>query len=204
MLMSTSYGNRTAPVLRGNWILERITSTPPAAPPPGVEALKENQPGQKPMSVRERLEMHRQKPSCNACHGVMDPLGFALENFDAIGTWRDKDREAGTVIDASSVLAGGTPINGPDQLRNALAARPDQFAQALTEKLLVFALGRTVEYSDMPRIRAIVKQAAKQDFRFSALIAGIVASEQFQKAVVAPEKPAAKPTLATHNQTPVH
>jgi mono/diheme cytochrome c family protein len=203
MLMSTSYGNRTAPVLRGNWILERITGTPPAAPPPGVEALKENQPGQKAMSVRERLEMHRQKPSCNACHGVMDPLGFALENFDAIGTWRAKDREAGTVIDSTSVLAGGTPIKGPDELRNALAARPDQFAQALTEKLMIFALGRTVEFTDMPSIRAIVRDAAKQDYHFSALISGIVRSEQFQKAMVAPDKPADKAKLA-QVLSPVH
>ncbi len=203
MLMSTSYGNRTAPVLRGNWILERITATPPAAPPPGVEALKENQPGERPMSVRERLEQHRAKPSCNACHGVMDPLGFALENFDAIGSWRGKDREAGTVIDASSVLAGGHPINGPDELRAALASRPDQFAQALTEKLMIFALGRTVEYQDMPRIRAIVRDAARQDYRFSALVAGIVGSDQFQKAMVAPEKPAQSASLA-QPASPVH
>ena len=153
------------------------------------------------MSVRERLEMHRQKASCNACHGVMDPLGFALENFDAIGTWRAKDREALTVIDASSVLAGGRAIRGPDELREALAARPDQFAQALTEKLMIFALGRTVEYYDMPRIRAIVRDAAKQNYRFSALIAGIVGSEEFQKAMIAPAKPAAEP-VGTPATTP--
>ena len=126
----------------------------------------------------------------------MDPLGFALENFDAIGSWRGKDREAGTVIDASSVLAGGQPINGPDDLRAALASRPDQFAQALTEKLMIFALGRTVEFHDMPRIRAIVRDAAKQDYRFSALVAGIVGSDQFQKAMVAPEKPGHTASLA--------
>jgi mono/diheme cytochrome c family protein len=196
MLMATSYGNRTAPVLRGNWILERITGTPPAAPPPGVEALKDNQPGQKATTVRERLEMHRQKPSCNACHGVMDPLGFALENFDAIGAWRDKDRESLTLIDASSELAGGRKIRGPDQLREALVSRPEQFAQTLTEKLMIFALGRVVEYRDMPRIRAIVRDAAAQDYRFSALISGIVRSEQFQKSRVPDEAPAAKPVLA--------
>ena len=195
MLMATSYGNRTAPVLRGNWILERITGTPPAAPPPGVEALKENTPGQKAMTVRERLEMHRQKTSCNACHGVMDPLGFALENFDAIGAWRDRDRESLTPIDASSELAGGRKIEGPDQLRAALAAKPGQFAQTLTEKLLIFALGRVVEYRDMPRIRAIVRDAARQDYRFSALVSGIVRSEQFQKSRVPDASPAAKPVL---------
>ena len=195
MLMSTSYGNRTAPVLRGNWILERITGTPPAAPPPGVEALKENQPGQKAMTVRERLEQHRQKPSCNACHGVMDPFGFALENFDAIGAWRDRDRESLTAIDASSELAGGHRIRGPDQLREALAAQPGQFAQTLTEKLMIFALGRVVEYRDMPRIRSIVRDAAAQNFRFSALISGIVRSEQFQMSRVPVEAPAARPVI---------
>ena len=201
MLMATSYGNRTAPVLRGNWILERITGTPPAAPPPGVEALKENQPGQKAMTVRERLEMHRQKPSCNACHGVMDPLGFALENFDAIGAWRDRDRESLTPIDASSELAGGRKIDGPDQLRAALAAKPGQFAQTLTEKLLIFALGRVVEYRDLPRIRAIVRDAARQDYRFSALVTGIVRSEQFLKSRVPDATPAATPVLTQANAT---
>jgi hypothetical protein len=190
-------------VLRGNWILERITGTPPAAPPPGVESLKENQPGPKAMTVRERLEMHRQKPSCNACHGVMDPLGFALENFDAIGAWRDRDRESLTPIDASSELAGGRRINGPDQLREALAAKPEQFAQTLTEKLMIFALGRVVEYRDMPRIRAVVRDAAGQDYRFSALITGIVRSEQFQKSRVPDAAQAAAPVLTRAN-APAH
>jgi hypothetical protein len=184
MLMSTSYGNRTAPVLRGNWILERITGTPPAAPPPGVEALKENQPGQKAMTVRERLEMHRQKPSCNACHGVMDPLGFALENFDAIGAWRVKDRESLDPIDASAALAGGHPVRGPDELRAWLAARPDQFAQTLTEKLMTFALGRVVEWQDMPQVRSIVRDAKASNYRFSSLVAGIVRSDAFMKSKV--------------------
>ncbi len=184
MLMSTSYGNRTAPVLRGNWILERITGTPPAAPPPGVEALKENQPGTRPMTVRERLEEHRQKPSCNACHGVMDPLGFALENFDAIGAWRDKDRESLERIDAGASLAGNHPVKGPDELRAWLAARPDQFAQTLTEKLMTFALGRVVEWHDMPQVRAIVRNAKVGDYRFSSLVSGIVRSDAFLKARV--------------------
>ena len=197
MLMSTSYGNRTAPVLRGNWILERITGTPPAAPPPGVEALKDNQPGEKATTVRERLELHRQKASCNACHGVMDPLGFALENFDAIGAWRVKDRESLTDIDSSGVLAGGHTLQGPDELREYLASRPDQFAQTLTEKLMIFALGRVVEYNDMPRIRAIVRDAAAHDYRFSSLIAGIVRSDQFQKSRVPDAAPATAPVLKT-------
>ncbi|MEN9704773.1 MAG: hypothetical protein RLZZ393_652 [Pseudomonadota bacterium] len=181
MLMSTSYGNRTAPVLRGNWILERVLGTPPAAPPPGVEALKENQPGQKAMTVRERLELHRQKPSCNACHGVMDPLGFALENFDAIGAWREKDRESLDAIDGSAALAGGHPVKGPDELRAWLAARPQQFAQTLTEKLMTFALGRVVEWQDMPQVRAVVRDAGRDGYRFSSLVAGIVRSDAFLK-----------------------
>jgi mono/diheme cytochrome c family protein len=178
-LMLTSYGNRTAPVLRGAYILERITSTPPKAPPPGVEALKDNQVGTKLLTVRERLEEHRVKPSCNACHGVMDPLGFALENFDAVGAWREVDREANTKVDAGAVTADGRKLAGPDDLRNMLASKPEQFVQAITEKLLIYALGRTVEFHDMPRVRAIVKEAKSKDYQFSALISGIVRSEQF-------------------------
>jgi hypothetical protein len=193
ILMLTSYGNRTAPVLRGAWILERITGTPPAAPPPGVEALKENQLGARVQTVRERLEEHRAKPSCNACHGVMDPLGFALENFDAMGSWRKIDREAGTPVDSSAVMPDGRKMNGPEDLRNALTAKPDQFVQALTEKLLIFALGRVVEYQDMPRIREIVRDAAAHDYKFSTLITGIVRSDQFQMSKVVPEKAAEAP-----------
>ena len=185
ILMLTSYGNRTAPVLRGAWILERITGTPPAAPPPGVEALPESGPGGRIMTVRQRLEMHRSKPSCNACHGVMDPLGFALENFDATGAWRDIDREAGVAVDAGDVLPDGRRIGGPDDLRKFLAAQPEQFVQTLTEKLMIYALGRTVEYHDMPQIRAIARSAKEQDYRFSALIAGVVTSDQFLKSKVA-------------------
>ena len=120
VLMVTSYANRTAPVLRGAWILENILGTPPAAPPPDVEGFKENKEGEKALTVREIMEQHRAKPSCNACHGVMDPLGFALENFDAIGAWRWKDRWAGTPIDAAGQLVDGTPVSGPEDLRKAL------------------------------------------------------------------------------------
>ena len=108
------------------------------------------------------MEQHRAKPSCNACHGVMDPLGFALENFDAIGAWRAKDRDAGTPIDARGKLVDGTPVNGPADLRKALLTRPDQFVQTLTEKLMTYALGRSVEYYDMPAVRAIVRDAAQR------------------------------------------
>ena len=180
MLMSTSYGNRTAPVLRGNWILERVLGTPPSAPPPGVEALKENTPGAPPSTVRQRLELHRAQPSCNGCHAVMDPLGFALENFDAVGAWRERDREILTPVDASASFVDGTRFDDVNDLRRYLTGKPDQFAQTLTEKLMVFALGRAVEHTDRPRIRAIVREAATQDYRFSSLLTGVVLSEQFR------------------------
>ncbi len=180
ILMATSYPNRTAPVLRGAWILEAITGTPPASPPPNVEAFPETQTGEQPKTVRERLEMHRSNPSCNGCHGVMDPLGFALENFDAIGAWRVKDREAGAAIDSSGQLADGTVVDGPVDLREALLAEPSQFVQTLTEKLMIYALGRSVEHYDMPAVRRIVRDAAREDYRFSAILAGIARSEPFR------------------------
>jgi len=180
VLMGTSYGNRTSPVLRGAWILETITGTPPNAPPPGVEQFKETEPGKKAQTVRERLEAHRANPSCNGCHGVMDPLGFALENYDVVGAWRDIDRDAGSVIDASGQLASGAHVGGPAQLNDALLKRPDQFVQALTEKLMVFALGRGLRYQDMPAVREIVRGAQPDDYRFEALVQGIVSAQAFQ------------------------
>jgi hypothetical protein len=180
ILMATSYPNRTAPVLRGAWILESITGTPPASPPPDVEAFPETQEGEQPKTVRERLEMHRANPTCNGCHGVMDPLGFALENFDAIGAWRVKDREALAAIDSSGQLADGTVVNGPVDLREALLAEPSQFVQTLTEKLMIYALGRSVEYYDMPAVRRIVHDAKSENYRFSAILAGIAQSEPFR------------------------
>jgi mono/diheme cytochrome c family protein len=180
VLMATSYANRTAPVLRGAWILDNILGTPPAAPPPDVEGFKENKEGEKSRSVREIMEQHRSKPSCNACHGVMDPLGFSLENFDAIGEWRSKDLYAGTPIDASGKLVDGTPVNGPADLRNALMRHPEQFVRTLTEKLMTYALGRSVEYYDMPTVRAIVRDAARDNYRFSSIVMGIVRSPAFQ------------------------
>jgi len=180
VLMVTSYANRTAPVLRGAWILENIIGTPPAAPPPDVEGFKENKEGEKPKTVREIMMLHRSKSSCNGCHGVMDPLGFAFENFDAIGEWRTKDRWAGTAIDASGQLADGTPVNGPIDVRNALMKRPEQFVQTMTEKLMTFALGRSVEYYDMPAVRKIVRDAARDNYSFSSIVMGIVSSAPFQ------------------------
>ena len=181
VLMATAYPNRTAPVLRGAWILERITGTPPSPPPPAVPSLKENKTGEKAHTVRELMAQHRDKPACFACHGVLDPLGFALENFDAVGMWRDKDRIAGTPIDASGVLPDGTKVTGPDDLRKSLASNPNQFVQTLTEKLMTYATGRAVTFHDMPTIRAIVRDTQKDQYRFSSIVMHIVESDPFQK-----------------------
>ena len=162
VLLVSSYPNRTSPVLRGQWLLENVLGTPPESPPPNVEALVETVEGQKASTVRARLEAHRTNPSCNACHGVIDPLGFALENFDAVGRWRVKDREAGAPIDASGVLVDGTAVTGPVELRAALLERPDQFVQTLTEKLMTYGLGRSLEHTDMPTVRRIVRDAADE------------------------------------------
>jgi len=180
ILMGTSYANRTAPVLRGAWVLDAITGTPPHAPPPAIPALVENVPGGKPLTVRARMEMHRSQPSCNACHGIMDPMGLSLENFDAVGRWRSKDYDTGTAIDASGKMADGTAIEGPDDLRRALTARPQQFVQTLTRNLMAYALGRTLDYHDMPTVRRIVRDASLQDNRFSSILLGIVNSPAFQ------------------------
>jgi Protein of unknown function (DUF1592)/Protein of unknown function (DUF1588)/Protein of unknown function (DUF1587)/Protein of unknown function (DUF1585)/Protein of unknown function (DUF1595) len=180
ILMGTSYANRTAPVLRGAWVLEVITGTPPHAPPPAIPALKENVPGAQPLTIRQRMEMHRSQPSCNACHGIMDPIGMSLENFDAMGKWQTKDAETGTLIDTAGKMADGLAVNGPDDLRKALASRPDQFVQTLTVNLLTYALGRTVEYYDMPVVRQIVREADHNGDRFATIVMGIVGSPEFQ------------------------
>jgi Protein of unknown function (DUF1592)/Protein of unknown function (DUF1588)/Protein of unknown function (DUF1585)/Protein of unknown function (DUF1595)/Protein of unknown function (DUF1587) len=180
VLMVSSYPNRTSPVLRGKWLLEKILGTPPAAPPPDVQSFVEIEVGQEYTTVRERLEQHRSNPSCNGCHGVIDPLGFALENFDAVGRWRDMDRMARTPIDASGVMADGAVVGSPVALRNAILSRPDQFVQTFTEKLMTFALGRGMEYPDVPTVRRIVREAAPDNYRFSTIVSSIVASEQFR------------------------
>jgi hypothetical protein len=184
VLMTSAYPNRTSPVLRGAWILENILGTPPPIPPPDVEDLAENEVGQPASTVRERLEQHRANPTCNACHAIMDPLGFALENFDAVGHWRDIDRFSRDQIDASGVLPSGKPVNGPDDLRLSILETPDMFAITVTTRLLMYATGRAVEASDMPAVRSLVRQAAADDYRFSTLIKGIVNTTQFRFAVV--------------------
>ncbi len=181
MLTVTSYPNRTSMVLRGSWVLENILGTPPAAPPPGVEGFKENKDGEKARTVREIMQLHRANPTCNACHGIMDPLGFSLENFDAVGAWRKKDKWADTLIDASGTLVDGSTVNGPADLRKALMANPRQFLQTATERLMTYALGRRADYNDMAAVRKVVRDAAAQNNRFSSLVIGIVQSDPFQK-----------------------
>ena len=180
LLMVTSRADRTAPVLRGKWILENVLGTPPPPPLPNVPPLQASS-DQAPKTLRERMEMHRASPTCAGCHKVMDPLGFALENFDAIGTWRT--RESGVPLDASGVLADGTPVDGVVALRNALVARSDVFVRTLTEKLMIYGLGRGLQHFDMPVVRDIVRKAEKQNYRFSALIMGVVTSTPFQMRV---------------------
>jgi hypothetical protein len=181
VLMLTSYPNRTSPVLRGAWILERLLGSPQAAPPPDVPDLVDNKRGEPPRTLRARLEQHRENPTCFSCHGVMDPLGFALENFNAIGQFRSHDPDTGTPVDASGTLPDGTEINGAADLRRALAARPERFVQALTENLLTFAIGRELTYRDMPTVREIVRTAASDDYRFEAIVLGIVSSNAFRQ-----------------------
>ena len=179
ILAATSYGNRTSPVLRAKWLLENFLGTPPAPPPPDIPPLPAGGEAGEPRTVRERLAQHRRNPACAACHAPMDPLGFALENFDAIGRWRTSD--AGFPVDASAVLADGlTTFDGPGGLRRVLLDRSGQFVETVAEKLLVYALGRGLESHDRPVIRAIVRGSAQDDHRWSSLILGIVESPPFR------------------------
>jgi hypothetical protein len=178
LLATTSYPDRTSPVLRGKWLLNNIFGLPVPPPPPGVDTNLENKPGAAAASIRERLARHRQSPACSSCHAVMDPLGFALENFDVIGGWRTVD-EAGKPVDASGATVGGDTVNGLSGLRALLLADPEQFPRTLTEKLLAYALGRRLEYTDQPAVRQIVRDAASSGYRWSSLVLGIVKSPTF-------------------------
>jgi mono/diheme cytochrome c family protein len=181
VLLHTSYADRTSPVLRGTWILERIMGTPPAPPPPGVETdLSIVEEGQV-TTIRERLEEHRDNPSCQGCHGVIDPPGLALENFDSIGRWRDFDEDAQAFINAGTTLSSGITVNGPVELRRYLTSRPDQFPTTVTTRLMTYALNREVEYFDVPRIRQILRDAAESDYTLRAIVKGIVASDAFRR-----------------------
>ncbi len=177
ILTATSYANRTSPVLRGKWVLDNILGTPPPPPPPNVLELEAATRDGKPLTMRQRMEEHRANPACAACHALMDPLGFALENFDAIGGWRDT--EAGKPIDSSGVLPDGTQFEGASGLRTVLLSRREEFVRNVTNKLLTYALGRGTEYYDAPAVRSIMREAAP-DYRWSSLILGIVKSTPFQ------------------------
>jgi hypothetical protein len=172
VLTVTSYPNRTSPTLRGKWVLENLLGSPPPPPPPDVPSLKEDK-NVTLLTMRERLELHQASPVCSSCHARMDPLGFALENFDGLGRWR-------TGVETAGVLPDGTKIDGPVGLRRVLLTRKDQFVTTATERLLTYALGRGVEPFDMPAVRAIVRDAARRDYRWSSLIMGIVRSVPFQ------------------------
>ncbi len=177
VLTVTSQADRTSPVLRGKWILENLVGTPPPPPPPDVPSLQENEKA-KPRTMRERMEAHRANPVCATCHKVMDPLGFVLENFDAVGAWRG--REAGHPIDVTGTFWDGTQLNGAVSLREALLKRPEAFIGNFSEKLLTYALGRGLDYYDMPAVRDILRQADGADYRFSSVVLGIVNSKPFQ------------------------
>jgi len=182
VLMRTSYGDRTSPVLRGAWVLDKIIGSPPTPPPPNVASNLAQEPGEAPKTVRARLEQHRDKPSCRQCHGVIDPTGLALENFDAIGQFRTTDRQAGNAkLDTSTVLPNGVAIDGPVELRKQLASRPDAFVGALTEKLMMYAINRPLEYFDMPQVRKVVRDAKKDDYTLTSLVLGVVHTDAFRK-----------------------
>ena len=178
ILMVTSYPTRTSPVIRGKWILDNVLGVPPPPPPPNVPALEEAKTAQRGMTIRERLAEHRKNPACAGCHRLMDPVGFALENYDAVGRWRTMD--GGSPIDASGTLFDGTAFRGVAGLQKALLDHPDLFITTLSEKLLTFATGRGVEYYDAPAIRKLVREARAQDYRFSSLVMGIVNSQPFR------------------------
>lgn len=178
LLTVTSYPGRTSPVLRGKWLLDNMLGTPPPPPPANVPILPDAEPGQVPKSIRERLERHRADPICSTCHTVIDPLGFALENFDVIGAWREFD-EGGNAVDPDGSYPGGVEFSGFADLRDWMLGRPDRFTHTLTEKLMTYALGHRIEYYDQPAIREIVREAATQNYSWSSIIVGIVSSPSF-------------------------
>jgi hypothetical protein len=178
ILVTTSYPDRTSPVLRGKWLLNNVFGLSVPPPPPGVNTALEATKGAAPKTIRERLEQHRTNPTCNSCHSVIDPLGFALENFDVVGAWRSTD-ETGKAVDSLGTTVSGVKLDGLAGLRELLLARPQQFPQTLTEKLMAYALGRRVEYYDQPSVRKIVRDAAAKDYKWSAIIQGIVESPAF-------------------------
>jgi hypothetical protein len=183
ILSLTSVANRTSPVLRGKYIISNLLNTPPLPPPADVPELEASATKDRPSTVREQLERHRASPVCASCHRNIDPVGFALENFDAVGQWRGQTRE-GLKIDAAGMLADGTKVDGPVALREALLARPDVFAGTVTEKLMIYALGRGLQPIDMPVVRSVVRNAASRRYAMQSIILGIVQSDPFQMRTV--------------------
>jgi hypothetical protein len=179
VLTVSSYANRTSPVIRGKWVLDNLLGAPPPPPPPSIPALKEERRhGGKTLTVRERLAEHRANPACASCHNAMDPIGFALENFDAVGRWRIREGEA--PVDASGAFPDGSQFEGVAGLEQALLKRPEVFVTTITEKLLTYALGRGVEYYDAAAVRQVVRQAKASDYKLAAIVGGIVRSAPFQ------------------------
>jgi hypothetical protein len=178
LLTVTSQAARTSPVARGKWFLETFLGVSPPDPPPGVETNLDQKKNAAPKTLRDRLEAHRSNPVCASCHQIFEPMGIALENFDAVGKWRTYDE--GALIDPTGVIADGTKLEGVQTLREVTKRYSDQFARVITEKLLTYAMGRGVEDADMPMVRSITKSAAEKDYRFSAMILGVVQSQGFQ------------------------
>jgi hypothetical protein len=178
ILTVTSYPNRTSVVQRGKWVLENVLGTPPPPPPANVPDLKSHTEDGKLLTMRQQMELHRANAICAGCHSRMDPIGFALENFDGVGKWRTKD--AGAEIDATGTLPDGTKFSGPAGLKQVLLGRRDEFVAAMSGKLLTYALGRGLEYYDQPAVRAIATEAAGDDYRFSSIVSAIVKSTPFQ------------------------
>jgi hypothetical protein len=202
ILTLTSASNRTSPVGRGKYVMEVLLGTPPPPPPPNVPALKENAEGAKAVSVRQRMEEHRKNPACAGCHKFMDPIGFSLENYNAVGAWRTNDN--GFRVDASGQLYDGSKLDGPASLRNALLKHSDAFVQSFTENLLAYGLGRVLQISDMPVVRSIGAQAAENDNRFSSFVFGVVQSAPFQMRKADDHRPAPITTVAADAQKPAH
>ncbi len=201
VLTLTANPNRTAPVLRGAWILERILGTPPANPPLNIPALSDTV-AAKPTTVRERVEMHRANPSCSMCHAVMEPIGFALENFDTVGQFRTIDPQSHVPIDTAAVMPDGTKLSGPEDLVKVLASHGQQFAQTITEKLMAYAVGRSIDYQDMPTVRRIARDAAASNYTFESLVLGVVKSDAFRKQAP-PPAPSQPPPVTTQARNDV-
>jgi hypothetical protein len=195
-LSLTSAANRTSPIIRGKYIISNLLNTPPLPPPPVVPPLEESAPKDRPSTVREQLELHRANPVCASCHRNIDPIGFALENFDAVGQWQNQTRE-GLKIDSAGVLFDGTPVDGPVALRKALLTRPEVFVGTVTEKMMTYALGRGLEPIDMPVVRGVMRSAAKDRYAMQSVILGIVQSSAFQMRTKLSDTSAVKPVAQT-------